>query len=147
MKIYIFGSVISAIWYIDQQINFHYREHIVFWQTLNIRFRDISCQIFRVAIEIVRLRHIGYIKYYISFSKYPEFTRSKLRNVFYEMEFNIKKSTKGSFLIDTGSTTIPAFALYNILKMKYLLGAPNDISYLCMTFLLHIVSSILSYYS
>ena len=31
---------------------------------------------------------------YISFSKYTEFTRSKLRNVFYEMEFNIKKSTK-----------------------------------------------------
>ena len=115
------------------------------WQIINIRFRDIFCEIFRFATETFRLRRIGYIKYYITFSKYPEYLRSKPRRKFLNETENQYKEINEKFNNEPRIHSDPY--LYKMLQKKYLLGAPNDISYLCMTFLLHIVSSILSYYS
>ena len=81
------------------------------WQILNIRFRDIFCEIFRFATETFRLRRIGYIKYYITFSKYPEYLRSKPRRKFLNETENQYKEINE---IATNSTTNPAFILIHI---------------------------------
>ena len=95
------------------------------WQTLYIRFRDIACQIFRSATEIVRPRCIGYSKYYITFSKYPGLTILHHTSKPWSSIINTQKSTK----IGPNSPTISAFSLFHIciryLRIKIFIGCPK----------------------
>ena len=96
------------------------------WKTLNIRFRDISCQIFRFTTEIVRPRCIGYSKYYITFSKYPGFPishyMSKLRYFLW-----IQRNQRN--VIGPNSPTNSAFSLFHICirysRIKIFIGYPK----------------------
>ena len=93
------------------------------WQTLNIRFRDISCAIFRSATEIVRPRCIRYSKYYIAFSKYPGLTISHHRSKPWSFIMSTKKS------IGPNSPTNSVFSLFHICvrysRIKIFIGCPK----------------------